>query len=513
MVLKMNLKSKSKKSGVILSYVVIVVQALINMLLTRLYLDTLGTEAYGLYQMIYAVAQYILILDLGIGTVIVRYVSEFNATDNKEKRENFAFHFGFVLAAISILVSIVGIIINKNIEHIYTNLSPEEYTLSHQIFRFMVAQIVLTIISHYFNGICEAYERFTFTKVLNCAQIVLNFALKFVLLKLGMGIWGIVLSNTIMIVIKLFIMIMYDFFVLKFKVKFHYVDKSLLTGPALLMVAMLLQAIVGNVNSSVDKTILGMFSTKTNVTIYGISATIVTMFNTLPSTVSTVFQPQVIKLTVKGADSNTLTQLVAKLGRLQFMLLGGFLGGFIVFGRDFIECWAGKNMMPAWFYVIIIMIPNSIPLIQNVCLAILNAYNKRLFRSLILFFMTFLNIILTVFLVKKIGPVGAPIGTAISYIVGHCIIINIYYQKKIGLKILPMFRNIFKRTWLCILCAMILTLPSILWKCNGNWFVLFAKGIVYCIIYGLILYKFGMNEYEISLTNGILNNIKKIVKK
>ncbi len=68
----MRIQNTSKKLAVTLTYVSIVVQALSTMFLTSFYLRELGSETYGLYQMINAVAQYILILDLGISTVMVR---------------------------------------------------------------------------------------------------------------------------------------------------------------------------------------------------------------------------------------------------------------------------------------------------------------------------------------------------------------------------------------------------------------------------------------------------------
>ena len=66
---------KSKKLAIIVSYVLICTNVLSNLILTPIYLNYLGTDGYGFYQMIYAVASYILILDLGIGTTMVRFIS------------------------------------------------------------------------------------------------------------------------------------------------------------------------------------------------------------------------------------------------------------------------------------------------------------------------------------------------------------------------------------------------------------------------------------------------------
>ena len=92
-------------------------------------------------------------------------------------------------------------------------------------------------------------------------------------------------------------------------------------------------------------------------------------------------------------DSNKLTDFVIRPGRYQFMLCGGFVVGFALFGREFIYLWTGPDAVQAWLIALIIMIPNIVPLIQNTALSILDAMKKRLFRSVVLFLISIVNIL------------------------------------------------------------------------------------------------------------------------
>ena len=504
----MKLMTSSKKVSVSLTYVSIVVQALSTMLLTSFYLRTLGAETYGLYQMINAVAQYIMILDLGISTVMIRYIAEFDAKGNHEKSENFAFHFGLIVLLAAILIAVIGAVVNGNIENIYRNLTLEEYELSHRLFNFIIFQLVFTVFGHFFQGVSYAYDQYTFERTVSIVQIVVNTILVILFIKLGMGLIGIVLANGIVIFLHTAISAIYAFFAVHFRIRFHGWEFSMLQPAMLLMLAMLLQAIVGHVNSSVDKTILGIMTTKTDVTIYAVAATIITMFNTLPMAVSTVYQSDAVRMVSSGADREKMTSFVIKPGRLQFMMVGAFLAGFFLFGQDFLVCWTNEKMLPAWKYVLIIMIPNSVPLIQNTCLSILNALDKRMFRSLILVAITGFNIGLTVLLISLIGPIGAPLATGISYLIGHVILMNLYYGKKIGLNVWRMFKEIFRRTWLCILIALILNAPLMLWRVDGNWLVLLLKAVVFCLTYGVLLLFIGMNSSEKSLFFSLMRKLR-----
>ena len=503
----MRLSTTSKKSAVILSYVSLVFQTLTTMLLTRFYLKELGTETYGLYQMVYSVAHYILILDLGISVTMVRYITEFDAQNRHEEAENFAFQFMFVVVGIAVAVCAVGYVVNANLENIYQSLSPDEYSLSHTMFSVMILQIVLTVISHYFRGITLAHERFVFSRIISIAQIILNAALIIAFVLSGMGVLGITTANTIVIGLVVAVYVAYDVFVLRFRIKFHHWNFMILKPAFLLMFAMLLQSIVGHVNSSVDKTILGIMATKSDVAVYSIAATIVTMFNSLPTIISGVFQPKAVKMVVKEANNEQLTDLVIVPGRFQFMVVGAFLAGFFLFGQDFIICWTGKDMTLAWSYVLIIMIPNSIPLVQNVCLSILNAKDKRLFRSIILAALTIVNIGLTIVFIKLFGPIGAPLGTGVSYILGHCITMNIYYKKIIGLNVRRMFRSIFSKTWLCVVITLIINIPLMLWRVDGNWLVLILKFVVFCAVYFTLLVFIGFNQDEKKIITTVLKKL------
>ena len=508
----MKLMTSSKKVSVSLTYLSIVVQALSTMLLTSFYLRTLGAETYGLYQMINAVAQYIMILDLGISTVMIRYIAEFDAKGKHEKSENFAFHFGLIVLLTAVLIAIIGIAVNCNLENIYQNLTPEEYVISHRIFSFIIVQLVLTVIGHFFQGVSFAYDQYTFERTVSVIQIIVNTVLVILFVKFGMGLIGIVLANCIVIFLHTSISAIYSFFAVRFRIRFHGWEFSMLRPAMFLMLAMLLQAIVGHVNSSVDKTILGIMTTKTDVAVYAVAATIITMFNTLPMAVSTVFQSDAVRMVSSGADRERMTDFVIKPGRIQFMMIGAFIAGFFLFGRDFVICWTNEKMTMAWWYVLIIMVPNSVPLMQNTCLSILNALDKRMFRSLILVMMTAVNIGMTIAFIPLMGPIGAPAATGISYLIGHGILMNIYYRKKIGLNVFRMFKSIFSRTWLCILIAVAVNLPLMWWRVDDNWWVLLIKAVAFCIVYGLLLLKFGLNDSEKNMIDSALKKIRFIKK-
>lgn len=504
------MKASSKKVAIIISYLHLLINTLSQILLTPFYLNHLGVDQYGLYQMVYSVAQYILVIDCGISTTMIRYISEYREKGDKKREQGFGFLLLMFVIIILVIIFIVGWIVRFNIGAIYTTLSPEEITLSKTIFISMIVQVMLTVFSHYFEGIIMAYDRYVFSKIINLLKILITFGLNFVLIYMGMGINGIVMANTIAISLTLFVEMAYVIFVLKFKVKYNGFDKDVIAPTIGLMMAMLLQSIIGHVNATIDKTILGIYSTKADVAVYSVANTFVTFFNTVPTVISSVFLPAAVKLVVAKASNEELTDFVIKPGRIQFVAAGFMLSEFFIVGKDFITRWAGKDVASAWLIALIIMVPNTVPLIQNVCLSILNAKNKRLARSVILVFLSVINVIVSILLIKHIGFIGAPIGTCISYIIGHCIIMNIYYKKAIGLNVIRMFKEILGKTIFCFAATLAVCLPLWLIKLELGYIEITMKAVIIAVVYCLLVFFFSFNNSEKSMVNNMLKKFKLI---
>lgn len=488
--------TKSRKLAIIVTYLTLFANTLSNLLLTPMYVHFLGIEMYGLYQMVYSVAHYILILDFGISTTMVRYISTYHAKDDYKSEQNFAAHCLGIVSVIIVAVILIGIVVNSLLLRIYPSITIDEAPTAHAIFYIMVATIAITIAEHFLQGIIMSYEHFSVVKATSLLKIVVKIAMTTLMLVLGLGVVSIVLADLIVSVISIILLAFYSFAILKFKVKFLHFDKALFLSVFSFMFAIFLQSVVTYVNNVVDKTILGIMTTKSAVAIYSVALTFITLFNSLPSAISGVLLPQATKLVTNFADRKSLTEFVARPGRYQFMICGAFLAGFILFGNEFIFLWSGPDTVQAWEIALIIMIPNMIPLIENTVISILDAKKKRLFRSMVLFGISLVNVIVSIILVDKYGMMGAPIGTAFAFIIGYCIIMNIYYNRVIGINVIYLFRKVFSKTWICILIAVLISLPLNLLMKSYSWLTLLIKAGMFCLAYAMALFIFGLNQNE-----------------
>ncbi|MDN6729311.1 MAG: oligosaccharide flippase family protein [Alkalibacterium sp.] len=497
-----------KKSGIAISYLTLFINSFYGIFFTPFLISSLGAAEYGLYQLVHSFAGYLVILNFGTGAVVSRYVALYRTKKDYFGQENFLYHSFLITGVLSILTLIVSAALFFGIEGLFGNsLTSTELETAKQLFILMVFNISISFITNAFSGILMGYEQFAVTNTFKLARVILRLVTLVILLMMGFKSIAIVSTDLFLTVLLTISEAIYSFKVLKVKIKFHFYDKPLLWLIFSFSSAIFLQAIINQVNQNVDRVVLGAMTDTETVALYSIALVFFTMFSNITGVIGGVFLPQATSMIAKNATGEELTNLVIKPGRLQFMVAGAAVAGFILFGPNFIRIWVGSNFLGAYIPTILLLVPSTITLVQNVTIAILDAKLKRMTRSLILGIMAALNILLTILLVERIGYIGAAISTSISLVLGNIVMMNIYYHKVIGLNVIRMFKEIFRGTFPSIIIASILSIPLtfILEDTVVNFVI---KASIFIVIYIISLYKISFNDYEKNLLLGIAKTVR-----
>ena len=489
------MKRQSRVKGIAISYISTAVRTLSKLFLTPVYLRVLGLDDYGFYQYIFSIASYVTILDFGITSVINTFSLKYKETGDKDGVENVMFYTLALSCFSALIIAVFGVVIIINAPNIFGTAVEGRINLTRQLLVLMISELIMLMFQHYFEGVILAEEKYITLRSVDLVQIIIRCIITLLLLFSNIGVMSIAIGDFLGVGLCLMFELIYCKRELNLKVKYHFKDKELIWGIAKLSFALCLQSVISFLNSSIDKFILGRYLSTVAVTIYSISLTFSLFFDEIATAIQRLYLPQVVKLVNSGADGEELTSFVIVPGRYQLVLCGGVLGGFILFGRQFIEMWSGSETLDAWVMSLYLMVPSVFPLIQNVCLSILTAMNKRMFRSYVLGGMAIANLFLTVFLVKKIGLMGAPIGTFISLVLGNNIAMNLYYKKVIGINVFRLFKSILKGIMPCALVATCICLPLAFIQVRGvMWFLI--ECLLFCLVYAILLWFFGLNSTE-----------------
>ena len=418
--------TNQRKTGAILSYVSIIASTIVQLLYTPFLIRMLGQSEYGLYSLIYSIIGYLTVLDLGFGNAIVVYTAKYREQKKYEEERRLHGMFFVIFCIIGLIAGLLGLILYFNVENIFGNtMTIQEIGKAKVMMLILTVNLAITFIFNIYSSIITAYEKFTYQKLMTILNTLLKPILMIPLLFLGYK------SITMCIVLTLIntgIMIsnyIYCKKKLDIKVRFQGFDKKVFKEIFGYSFFIFLGVVVDKVNWSVDQFVLGAVSGTVAVSLYSVASQINTLFINLSTAVSGVMLPKMSKMVAKNASTKELTNEFIKVGRIQYYIIFLMCTGLIIVGKEFIIWWAGKEFKDAYYIALILIIPICFPLIQNLGLSIMQALNKHKFKAITTSVMAIFNIVLSIFLAKKYGPIGSAIGTAIALVVCNIFIINI----------------------------------------------------------------------------------------
>ena len=183
------------------------------------------------------------------------------------------------------------------------------------------------------------------------------------------------------------------------------------------------------------------------------------------------------------------------------------LTGFVFVGEPFIDAWGGGEYAGAYPIALMLMVPVTLPLIQNLGIEIQRAKNMHQFRSKVYFFMALGNVLVSIPLGMRYGGLGCAMGTAISLIIGNGFVMNWYYQTHIGLDMKYFFRSILSMVPAMVPPALLGLLAVRLHTFSGYSGVL-TFAVPYTAVYALCVYRWAMNDEERGMVRGMLRRLK-----
>lgn len=490
------------KIGSILSIFSIILSSLISIFYTPMYMRYLGTTDYGINSLVQSIMGYIGMLNLGLGSAMVRYTVRYRTEGKLEEEKSLNGMFLLIFTIIMFISVAIGIYIYISLPNLFSDkFTIEELEKTRQVFAITMLGTALSFPVSVFSTNISSREKFLYQKALGLLKLVLNPFIGALLMIKGYGLVAVVTTTISLGIITNIFDIVYAFKV-GMRLKFKDFDLKILKDISKYSFYIFLNIIIDRVYWGTDRIIIGKFIGPTAVGIYSIASVFNNIYMNLSTAISGVLFPRINKMVVER-KFNELSDMFIKVGRIQYILLGLISSGFIIFGEEFIYLWLGQGYTEVYKVALWIVIPLTIPLIQNTGIAIMQARNQHQFRSVVYFFIAMLNVITSILLVKNYGAIGCAIATGISFTLGNVIIINIYYWKRVDINIPLFWKNILKMSIPVIITMLIGTISNSL-LINYSVITFIIKGFIYVIVYVILMWLLALNLEE-------KNEVKKLI--
>ncbi len=508
------MKSNQIKIGSLLSYAQMAVSIIIQLVYTPVMIRLLGQNEYGLYQTVASTLSMLSILSLGFNSGYIRFYSTYKKDNKHAAIDKLNGLFLIVFTVIGLIGMLCGLFLSFHLDLVFdTGLSSSEYIKARILMMLLTLNLAFSFPMSVFQNIISAHEKFIILKILGMLRTIFSPLITLPLLLMGYrSIAMVVVTVAVNLVVDI-IYLFYVIFIMKEKFVFHQFEKGIFKSLLSFSFFIALNTIIDQINWNIDKLLLGRFKGTSTVAVYSVAFTLYQCYMLFSTSISGVFTPRIHSIVNStkvnlNAQRFELTNLFTKVGRIQFLILGLIASGIVFFGKFFIvDIWAGEGYDNAYYVALLLVLPASIALIQNLGIEIQRAENLHKFRSIVYLVMALINLCMSIVLCQKYGAIGSAIGTAISLVVANGVIMNIYYNRKCNIDI-PFFWNNILHLSLGMIPPICFGM-AIISFININSIIIFVACIIaYSAVYCLSMWLFGMNDYEKEL---IKTPIKKII--
>ena len=503
------MSNRNERTGraVIISYASIVFSVVTGLLYTPWLIRELGSSDYAIYTICVSLMTYFTV-DFGIGAAITRFIAKYRAS-NEEHKINGLLGIALRLYLVIDIIAMVALtIMYFLLEHIYGGLTTAELQRMRVVFLITGMMTACCIPVMPLNGVFVAFGRVYEVKKFDLMQKALTVGLICLSLLTGRGLYVVVLINAAVTVvingIKLVTIHKQERVIPKLQTKDRQITKSLLTFSAWVAIAM----IADKFFFSFQPTLLGIFSDSTAISVFAVATSIEGYILLFADGLNGIFLPRVTNMVVKRNDPREITDLMIRVGRVQMLIVSLFIIGIITQGKDFIPLWFGTEYAESYYAAVIVLLPCFIHLTQSIATETLYATNQVRYRALSYTLSSTVNVILTALLAPRLGAMGAAIGIACGFVVGHELILNLVYVKVLKLDIRRFFYKCHLKAlpWLLV---MLLTGWGIamVWPVSGR-LQMILRCCVCGLVYIVLAYLLYINKEEKQYIKNLLNKAK-----
>ncbi len=487
--------------GALMSYFALGINVLSGLVYTPWMISSIGREDYGLFTLAMSVIN-LFVFDFGLSSAVTRFVSIFLA-EGKQDRANdclglvYKLYF-YIDAILFIVLTLVFIFIPQ----IYQELTPEEVEKFKVVF---IVAALFTVFSFPFiplNGVLTAYEKFVPLKVCDVIHKVLIVGAMTVCLLMGGGLYALVIVNAISGAITILLKVICIKHYTGARIHWGYKDtrlfKEIISFSGWTTVVSVCQRMIFTLAPS----ILGIISGSTAIAIFGIAASIESYVYYFAYALNGMFLPRVSQILSKKGD---VMPLMNKVGRIQLMIVGSIVFGFICLGQHFINIWVGDSFGQSYWCSILLIIPTLVYLPQEIGIQTIIAKNEVKYQAFVWIAMAIINVVLSFVLGRIWGAVGISLSICIAYFV-RTFGMDAILKHRLKMNLKPFFVNTFAKVGWVFIPVFILSIVFNLLLPSQGVFVFLIKVVVYLILTFIALLIVSNNE-EKNMITSILGSV------
>ena len=325
-------------------YIRMAVIMLVQLYTSRVILQTLGVEDYGIYNIVGAVVVSLSFITGPLSSATQRFLSfELGKKNTGRIKDIFSMSL-IVYAILSLLILILAETIGLWFLNNKMEIPPERLYAANWVFQCSILTFIINILNTPFNSAIIAYEKMSFYAYISIFEALARLAVVYFLLLTNSD--KLIVYGILIVAVTLSVTTLYKFYCRKYlkDIKIHWVkDKQLLKQLLSFSGWSLFGAVASMSADQGLNLLLNLFFGVTVNAAMGIANQVSAAVNQFVTNFQTAFNPSIVKSYAEG-NMEALHQLICRSSKFSFLLLFTVVCP-IFFNIEFIlQLWLGANI-------------------------------------------------------------------------------------------------------------------------------------------------------------------------
>lgn len=421
--------------NVVMNWLSMGVGMLVPFFLTPVVIHHLGATAYGVWILAVSTVAYLNLLDLGLRSAVIRYVSKADAQGDIEEAQKAigaALWFRLLIAAGAVILSMLLAVVFPHLFKV-----PAELARAAQItVLFCALGVAITLVTGVYGAVLGAVHRFDVLSGVSVAQTLARAGGVILILRSGHGLvtlayWEFAIVFATGLTTWISAMKIYPACRVRLgKPDFETLKKIWSYSMTTFIIVIAVQVVFNT-----DNMVVGAFLSVGVVAFYSIGGSLVAYSRQIVSAMATTFIPMASGMEASG-KSGQLQRLLVRGTQATLALALPISLALLFRGKTFIGLWMGPQYSEISGNVLrILMISQFFGIANTTAGQIAFGVEKHKAMARWAIIEAGLNLGLSVLMVKAIGLYGVAWGTAIATVLVHLIFWPRFVQRELGVPI------------------------------------------------------------------------------
>ncbi len=415
-----------------MNWAAMAVSMVVPFFLTPFVVRSLGAVAYGVWILAVSTVAYLGLLDLGLRSAIIRFVSKADVQGNIEEAQSAIGTALWFRLLISGVVAVLSVVLALIFPHLFK--VPSEMQRAGQITVLLCALgVAITLSSGVFGAVLSAINRFDILSSITMGQTLARAVGVILILRSGHGL--VALAYWEFAIILLSGLVTWGAAAKIYplcRVRINWPDMTMLKRIWSYSFTTFLIIIAVQIVFYTDNIVIGAFLSVGMVTFYSIAGSLALYSGQVASAMGTTFIPLASGLDASGR-SDDLQRLLVRGTQAALGLVLPICTALLLRGKTFIGLWMGPQYSEISGTILQILIVSQFFTIANSTAGqIAYGIDKHKSIAKAAIFEAVLNLGLSIALVKSVGIYGVAWGTTLSMAIVHLAFWPLYVRRTLG---------------------------------------------------------------------------------